>query len=341
MLTFADTEHPPVISAIEDAKFPCTTFYKFNNSALFENDNSDMKLWQMSNESFCKFFGVFARTAGVSVCSTREVLRHRKQLEDVSQSVQSWISSRVGKLKELKQQEEVLIQAEVDLKSSQNFTYSVTVTKQRKIDLPSSTFVIYCTSCNYTCEENYHGSKIYESSAMDNGGESGGRCRKCPCKCSWREHALNPFYLELYNESETRTNHELKDKHDKAMKCREDAKQIIQSINSFLRQVEMDIDTMNLKMVKITQHLDEIALWPNPLSHLTFLNALIDSEKQQSRPGFTQRIKSYEQAKQQVSIIEKAKELASEDVSSDDHPDSPDDGDSNLPWYKRLQFLYN
>ena len=37
---------------------------------------------------------------------------------------------------------------------------SVMVTKQRKVDLP----VLHCLSCNYTCEENFHGTKMSDDS---------------------------------------------------------------------------------------------------------------------------------------------------------------------------------
>jgi hypothetical protein len=41
MVTFADGQKPPVMSAIEGAKIPHSGFFKFNNSALFAETNDD------------------------------------------------------------------------------------------------------------------------------------------------------------------------------------------------------------------------------------------------------------------------------------------------------------
>ena len=52
-------------------------------------------------------------------------------------------------------------------------------------------------------------------------------------------------------------------------------------------------------------HLDSLALKPNPLTQVQHLDFLLESEKQQTRAGYQQRIRFYEQAKQQAIILEK------------------------------------
>ena len=70
MVTFADGQHPPVMTAIKEADIPCTDFYKFNNSALFANnvanindadENFDAMFWKMGFVSFKRFFTEFAK----------------------------------------------------------------------------------------------------------------------------------------------------------------------------------------------------------------------------------------------------------------------------------------
>ena len=109
MVTFADGQHPPVMTAIKEAQIPCTAFYKFNNSALFadktagvaDEDDFNAMFWKMGFISFKKFFSSFVKKESVSLYLTEEVLRERQQLETTVQRLQSQINAGVSKLEEL------------------------------------------------------------------------------------------------------------------------------------------------------------------------------------------------------------------------------------------------
>ncbi len=69
MVTFADGQKPPVITAVEEAKIPHSAFFKFNNSALFADieggdDNIDKMFWRMGiNSSSLQLFRILRVSA--------------------------------------------------------------------------------------------------------------------------------------------------------------------------------------------------------------------------------------------------------------------------------------
>ena len=228
MVTFADGQDPPVIAAIEEAKIECSTYYKFNNSALFacnkhikisdedenEEENFDEMFWKMGFLFLKKFFKAFYSKIGVSLYLTMEVLRERKQLETTVQALQQQIRAGCAKLEELRQEEIVLQQREAEIATNKDFTYSVDIEKQRNM---------------------------------------------------------------------------------------------VQQINYYLQTVENDVVFKVEELQRGLQRLDKIALKQSPLTQVQHMSLLIEAEKQQANPGFLQRIKIYELAKQEAEILEKAK----------------------------------
>ena len=51
------------------------------------------------------------------------------------------------------------------------------------------------------------------------------------------------------------------------------------------------------------QNLDRIALKPNPLSQVQYIELLIEAEKSDPRPGWQDRVQQYERAKKAAEIM--------------------------------------
>lgn len=339
MVTFADNHYPPVMDAIKQDKIPCTAFYTFNNSALFKNDpDNDIEkmFWQMSIKSFENFFKELKFTHGVSLHLTKEVLRERQQLEYTIQNLQEKIDAGVSKLEELHQEKIILEKREAEIAANRDFTYKVTISKSRKVDVRSGIYVTNCLTCNYTCHDNccYSNDKDkHRCSAMDGGGENSAKCRVCPNKCFWRQHVNNPYYFEWYEETEIRKSEDLEKKFYRAMEEKDRVKYMMKEIDRYLQEVEADIMNMINQIQKALAHLDSLALKPNPLTQVQHLDLLIESEKQQARAGYKQRIRFYEQAKQQAIILKKA-EHGLKDIQL--HSRS-EEGFDKHPWYAEFR----
>ena len=319
MVTFADGQDPPIMAAISEAKIECKKHYKFNNSALFasnkqsaddDDEDVDRMFWKMGFVSFKKFFDEFTKAQEVSLSLTKEVLEERKKLELTVQGLQQQIGAGVAKLEELRQEEIILQQREAEIASNKDFTYTIKVTKQRKIDLPTGHYVTNCLVCNFTCHPNCayaNNDDKYQCSAMDGGGKEDAVCRICPKKCFWDKHVNNPYRFELYDEDELRTSKELKDKYQTAMLGKNKVESMVNQINCYLLTVEDDVITKISEVQRALQRLDKIALKQSPLTQVEHFDLLIEAEKQECKAGYQTRIKIYEKAKEEAKILQKAK----------------------------------
>ena len=65
---------------------------------------------------------------------------------------------------------------------------------------------------------------------------------------------------------------------------------------------------------QILARLDEIALKPNPLTELDYVDLLIQSEEREGKPGFMKRLEYLQEARQSAKIINQIKEGGGEDA---------------------------
>ena len=311
MITFADRKKPPVVEAIEARGIPYHNYFKFNNSAMYsktDNDDAewefDQMFWRIGMKSFQNFFTTFEHVEDVSLQQTKEVLHMPHQIEATIQDLQHQITEGLPKIDELKRENLYLQQHEADILISKEFTYTVTVTKQRKVDHPIGHYTMKCLLCNCTCH--FHcdiGDDIerYKCVAMDRSA----KCTICPGKCSWKKHARRPHYFELYEDTEERTFDELKKKYRHAVQGKTKAERKISAIQSHLSTV----DGMIREVKDSLQRLDEIALKPNPLSDVEYIDCLIQSEQQEHKDGWNQRVQYLQGAKKQAQIQAQMKGL--------------------------------
>jgi hypothetical protein len=305
MATFADGKKPPVIQAIEEANVPYTKYFRFNNSALFaENESNDeddeesfdKMFWKMGIKSFKDFFVAFETVKTQPLEPTRNVLEERKKLEVIIEGILPQINLGLLKLNQLQDEERVLGQHKADMDANKNFTYSTKVPDIKKIDLPSGQHTTTCLRCNYTCHDNCAFSDNNDKRScyvMTND-----HCTVCPGKCHWTEHK-NLRYKIVYSEKiETRTFDDILKRYKIAKDGKNVKEQVIQALNNDLRGVCEKLFYDIQQAQQSLKRLDEIALKPNPLTEVQYIELLIESEKQQTKSGWEERVKYLEEAKE-------------------------------------------
>ena len=320
MVTFADGSKPPVVTAVTAAQIPFSEYFTFNNSSLFIKDDSDgddmsfgEMFWTMGFQSLQDFFTKLTTVKPQSLQLTKEVLEEREQLETIIQGLQQKINTGLSKIDELQQEKQILKQREADILANKTFTYELKVSKPRKIDISgSSHYVTNCLDCSFTChypcpyprdEEKYH------CSAMVNRGDpTSAKCSVCPGRCSWRVHVNTPFRFEVYEQTERRTLEDLKKRYHEALSNQFSVESMIANMEDHLAFLQQKVLELSRAAKQSMQHLDEIALKSNPLSEAEYIDLLIESEKQEAKPGFQQRVKCYQDMKQKVLIMLKLKD---------------------------------
>ena len=327
LLTFADSQVPPVLTAIKEAGLPCSTddadgmplHHKFNNSGFFCSsretgatvDKFNQFFWKMGMENFAQFFNKLATMKTKSLSLTKQVLEERKQLEATVDGLQPLIKTGLAKMEEMRKTELMIRNSEDQIEANKNVEFEVEVTKPQKIDIPAGQYLTNCNKCYVTCHNpcaipNDDGKVSCD--AMDRSMAAPVRtCRVCPEKCIWNMHANQPYRWDYVTEKQATSSDAIKEKYEKQLKRKLTAQDLVKVLKENLdkndRAVLKKVNTVS----SCIKRLDEIALRPNPFSTPQYIDLIIDAEQQEKRLGFQQRVKSLKKLRQMAVVTTKIK----------------------------------
>ncbi|XP_062284305.1 uncharacterized protein LOC133990146 [Scomber scombrus] len=315
LVTFADSQRPPVLEAINKAGVPCPkakdglpVHFKFNNSVLFANNKSfaanssddeddedgrfDQMFWDMGTKSMKRFFVALNVIETKSLTMTKEVLRERKQLEVSVENLQQQVKVGLAKLEEIKETTEKLRDHEAEINRNENFEFEVTVTKPVQVDSSGTrNYMTNCQQCRQTCHQNCpygNDADKYKCPVMGRDG----RCTVCPGKCHWSSHFNQKYRWEYKEVTEKRTVNEMKEKYLKASEAKVTVWDLINKLKAEYECVQEKVKKLMEESTKCLNRLREIALKPNPLSTPEYIDMLIEGEKSEGKPGWMQRVRA-------------------------------------------------
>jgi len=319
MVTFADGQKPPVIEAVKTAQVPYSQFFKFNNSALFaentandDDENFDEMFWKMGVKSFKTFFTDFEKADSISLQMTKDVLKERKQLEATVNGLLPQITAAQLKLNDFLKEEAVLTRFKDQIEANKNFTWKDTETRQKKIDLNKGEYITNCLTCNCTCHYPCgipNDGEKYNCAAMRNQGSPNAVCEVCGC--SWDKHFNNTYRFDFYQVEVQKTYDYIKQRYEEGIQGKVKVESVINSLNKDLEKVCEEIFHMIQKVQKCLARLEEIALKPNPMTQVQYIDQLIDAEKRQAKFGWEERVKYYQGARDFAITLSKTKDAAS------------------------------
>ena len=314
LITFADGQRPPVLDAIQEAEIPSQEKFIFNNSALFVDPNNTPNgqlFWKMGKQGFEKFFNALKCTQTRSLTLTKEVLRIRKQLEDDIARIQNKILEGTEEQLKMREEERVLIQHERDIADNKNFEYTVKEVKVVKKDLHPGLHTTTCLVCNFTCHENCafadDDQKMLCSSmeqtlcpkCLEGNNEENLKCScmqqrcctVCINKCLWNKHKNQPYLVYPEEIWITKTYEDMKAKYLSAKEQVEMVSSILEKIKTKYNEVMEENEKLVANVKDCINKLKEIALKPNPISEIEYINILIENETDGRRDGYKERVK--------------------------------------------------
>ena len=303
LITFADNKTPPVLSAVKAANIPYCADFRFNNSALYSNETNDEfseTFWKLGSTTFEHFFTEFEKVEPHSLSLTRETLSERQQLEAIFEGVKKQIKFIIAKIEMLRQKQQILHRREAEILRNQHFSEEITIVEQRQVKLPNNVFVTNCRQCEFTCHfpcpipENQ---EKYRCKVMNDSGTGNARCTVCPKKCQWDQHVVAPYRFETYCRVETYTSDDLKKNLSEAIEGKSLVESMITDIEKELVELRGKVVGMVGEAKWSLERLQKIALKPNPLSEIEYIDLLIKAEKSEKSPGFAERIKEFEMIK--------------------------------------------
>ena len=318
MITFADGKTPPVLEAVDEAGIGYCKSYKFNNSALYTDQAAwgqeaevvssfDKMFWDMGMASFKAFFKQLAYMEARSLQLTKEVLEERKQLEVIIQSLPLQIQAIWGKISTLQQEEHIMDRHKADIAANKNFKYKVKEPRIVKHETPPGLYVTYCTKCNFTCHQDciYANNDDKRHCTAMRGGE---HCTICKLKCHWSSHVNNSFWFEAQEVTVEKTYDELKKRYEAALSGKSRQENIVSMIRAEIATSYQEVFLMIRQAQQILQRLDEIALHPNPLSEVEYIDLLIHTEEMDGGPGAAQRIKCLKSVREKAELMSTVKD---------------------------------
>ena len=179
--------------------------------------------------------------------------------------------------------------------------------KFRLIDLDPGVYITNCLICNRTCHfpcsYNVDEDKHKCAAMKPRGDPVNAACTVCPEKCSWQKHVNNPKRYERYLVKETRTYEDLKKRYDVALEGKGAKETIVKKITVEKRQIETEVFSCIQQAHSCIENLDKIALKPNPLSQVQYIQILIEAERSDPRQGWEDRVLQYERAKKAAQLM--------------------------------------
>ena len=133
---------------------------------------------------------------------------------------------------------------------------------------------------------------------------------------------------------ETRTSDDLKMKYESAAKGKAAVQQMLDSHQRKLEEAHAKLHWMIEEAQQCLMRLDEIALKPNPLTQVQYIQLLINSEKQEAKEGWMDRVKYLKTTKEQAEFLAIMKEAKDADKHIAEEKQKREPG-----WEKRVEKL--
>ena len=319
-MTFADGQKPQILDSIKEANFPHRKHFKFNSSALYINnkdgsddDNDDAEdaamgkmFWDIGERSFKSFVAELDNMMPTSLVQTKEVLDERRNLEISVEGIQKEIKLGLGKLERLTTEVKVLSSHEQDIDEGKVISYEVVEVKCIKKDIPRGQNTTNCLMCSMTCHRRC--TRTNDADKIKCCVMRNGYCRICPEKCSWNTHRNQPYVFVYKYVKKVNTLQGLKTRYEEARGVKLASEQVAKECASEFEAAQVELLSLAEAARKSIQRLDEIALRPNPLSTVEYIDILIQSEKQEGKPFWQERVHQLHEVRKKAVYVQQVME---------------------------------
>ncbi|XP_052058971.1 uncharacterized protein LOC127699258 [Mytilus californianus] len=321
IVTFADGQEPPVIQALsqlDEEPIPYKIYFPVNNSAIFSSHSDQNPIststkffWNLAMESYDTFFKHLEQLHPKSLSLTTEVLCLRQAKENTIFNLQIELDSGFIMLNSIQEEVQIFKQHNREINDNKDFTYQVEESRLEKEDISGQGIhTTHCFTCNYTCHANCAFSND-DDKARCITMNADGKCTECPNKCVWQLHHNVPYVLKVVKTKVTKTYHEKKAAYEAAKQKKLSQEEIVAILHSEIEEKQEIIDNYLKMITQHTNQLKAIALLPNTLSTVQYIELLIDAEKRIKREGFQSRITELERCKERAMYSTTVKDFES------------------------------
>ncbi|BFU26587.1 hypothetical protein conserved [Entamoeba histolytica] len=318
MLTFCDGEKPQVINALQSKDCIFSTiipeidepwYLKFNNSAIYSDNTEDeftQMFWKLGMKNFDDFITKLVKLPRISLEQSREVLKRREQIKAQLDAIKISLNIGFSKMNEINQICKQLYLNREKVKNNENFTITTTETVKKRVDLKKGEVVIKCYQCNNICHDPCHcphgikdGEEVvycYIDQTEDK------NCVVCGHYYTHHKYSTYRYVYETVKKQETAK--DILDRYNAGKKGVADAESILKKLEEEYYNIQMDCRDKQQELVECVNKLSEIALNGKVTSSSEYLDMMIQTENDEKKPGYKERIEGYKQLKQANEMIE-------------------------------------
>ena len=312
MATFADRKTPPVVGALQEAGATFRKCFRFNNSALYpeeddedddsldsedaEQTNFDEIFWGLTMNSFKEFLEELFH-----MDSRQLNLNEREQLKLRLQGLKLQGLWTVAKIEELKEEEKIVNQHIADINANQEFNYTVDAAKPRPVE--HNVESTNCTKCWFTCHENCSCPLSADEEEVNCVSVQKRICTVCPGECNFSYHTRSAVKYEFCIVKDKRSSETLMKQYSMTpdeyntdtlvAKLRNTVAAQYSEMFRYIRDVQ-----------QTTARLNELSLRPNTtISSRDCIEMLIHMEETRKEWKFNQRVKRLQFIQREAELL--------------------------------------
>ena len=308
-LTFADGQKPEALAALDLANIPYKSYLKFNNSALFANncdskesnsdddENFDRMFWKMTLKSYNKFlFSHLDSAEAKSLVLTKTVLEKRHQLHIYVKGIEVDIQTGLIKCEQVNKELQVIQQHQKDIESNKEFTYQETVEDWEKLQTANEK-ALNCVICQRTCHYPCGSFVAAKCSAMS-------WFVSCiNCGHAIHKHSKSNYKYELVPKVVTKKRDDMLNRYMDAKGKQLSAIEMSKKAQDELMAIKEKVLGLTESARRAIEELARIALKPNPFSVADYIDLMIESEKNEAKQGWKERLAQLEEIKNETEAI--------------------------------------
>ncbi|XP_045139115.1 uncharacterized protein LOC123520669 [Portunus trituberculatus] len=297
LVTFADGQKPEVLSAVKEAEIPYKEYFQFNNSAVYTETDKAQRLgslfWEMGCESFQIFLEKLLHVESKSLILTKDVLQERKSIEVFIEGIEKEIRVGLSKLNTLEKEKKMLQEHEHEINMNKDFMVEVeedVFEKKYSDGRFKYRGMRNCLKCERTCCQNclagifgFGGSWCY---AMD----KSKNCVVCPLHCSLDDHEVCDYMFYVTRKKVQKTVEAIRERYEKAKGKKLTTQNLIDEIQAEYDEGQKKTLHMANCVRKSLERLREIALRPDPLSTVEYIDMMIKTEEREGKAGWQERV---------------------------------------------------
>ena len=313
LVTFADNAVPPVVEACRVANFPETfpsagiVYSKFNSSVLYASTQKEHQTefddicleelyWDMGQENFKKFFTMLEEMKGKDLRSTRQVIQHRKQLEQSLKDIKNELEECFIKIENIDIFVSKIKAHRHKMETNKNFVIEKTEMKLAKVDCEEGELAFNCTICCQTCEAPSHLINSRELSRKS-------ACSNEKCKLLEHDHSNETFFWRYVPVKVETTFDKMKFEYELNYKRKLETEELLLKCSEDLNQTKGKVIELLYKVGVTARSLDSTALRSNAITPADYLSLMRSRVAEEQAPGYQRRLETLAELQQQFSCI--------------------------------------